>query len=88
MNCADPAPQAIALQDELIGNRKVDAFVYNQQVTDSITEKFLTFAGDNGVPVVGVYETMPTGYTYQRWMEAELKALEEAVAHGKSTEEL
>jgi zinc/manganese transport system substrate-binding protein len=57
-------------------------------VTDSITEKFLRSAGENGVPVVGVYETMPTGYTYQRWMMAELKALEEAVANGKSTEEL
>lgn len=88
MDDADPAPQAIALQDELIGNRMVDAFVYNQQVTDSITEKFLGLAADNGVPVVGAYETMPSGYTYQRWMEAELKALEAAVARGKSTEEL
>jgi zinc/manganese transport system substrate-binding protein len=88
MNDADPAPQAVALQESFFTEGKADAFVYNQQVTDSITEKFLGTAADNGVPVVGVYETMPTGYTYQRWMEAELKALEEAVAHGKSTEEL
>jgi zinc/manganese transport system substrate-binding protein len=88
MNDADPAPQAVALQESFFSEGKADAFVYNQQVTDSITEKFLGTAADNGVPVVGVYETMPTGYSYQRWMEAELKALEEAVAHGKSTEEL
>jgi zinc/manganese transport system substrate-binding protein len=88
MNDTDPAPQAVALQESFFTEEKADAFVYNQQVTDSITEKFLGSAPDNGVPVVGVYETMPTGYTYQRWMEAELKALEEAVAHGKSTEEL
>ncbi|HTR74714.1 MAG TPA: zinc ABC transporter substrate-binding protein [Solirubrobacterales bacterium] len=88
MNDADPAPQAVALQESFFSEKKADAFVYNQQVTDSITEKFLASAADNGVPVVGVYETMPTGYTYQRWMEAELKALEEAVANGKSTEEL
>jgi zinc/manganese transport system substrate-binding protein len=88
MNDTDPAPQAVALQESFFTEGKADAFVYNQQVTDSITEKFLGTAADNGVPVVGVYETMPTGYTYQRWMEAETKALEEAIAHGKSTEEL
>jgi zinc/manganese transport system substrate-binding protein len=88
MNDADPAPQAVALQESFFTEGKADAFVYNQQVTDSITEKFLDSAAANGVPVVGVYETMPTGYTYQRWMEAELRALEEAVAHGKSTEKL
>jgi zinc/manganese transport system substrate-binding protein len=88
MNDADPAPQAVALQESFFGEGKADAFVYNQQVTDSITEKFLGSAKGNGVPVVGVYETMPEGFTYQGWMEAETTALEEAVAHGKSTEEL
>jgi zinc/manganese transport system substrate-binding protein len=88
MNDTDPAPQAVAMQEGFFSEGKADAFVYNQQVTDSITEKFLGSAADNGVPVVGVYETMPTGYTYQGWMEAELKALEEAVANGKSTESL
>jgi zinc/manganese transport system substrate-binding protein len=88
MNDADPAPQAVALQESFFSEKKADAFVYNQQVTDSITEKFLGSAKSNEVPVVGVYETMPEGFTYQRWMEAETKALEEAVASGKSTEEL
>ncbi|HTT93146.1 MAG TPA: zinc ABC transporter substrate-binding protein [Solirubrobacterales bacterium] len=88
MNDTDPAPQAVSMQESFFSEKKADAFVYNQQVTDSITEKFLSSAADNGVPVVGVYETMPPGYTYQEWMEAELKALEEAVANGKSTEKL
>jgi zinc/manganese transport system substrate-binding protein len=88
MNDTDPAPQAVALQESFFSEGKAAAFVYNQQVTDSITEKFLGSAADNGVPVVGVYETMPTGFTYQRWMEAETAALEGAVAQGKSTEEL
>ncbi len=88
MNDVDPAPQAVTEQAGFFSEGKADAFLYNRQVTDSITEKFLGAAEDDGVPVVGVYETMPTGYTYQRWMEAELKALEEAIAHGKSTEEL
>ena len=38
-------------------------FLYNQQVTDSLTESFIKLANENGIPVVGVYETMPTpGY--------------------------
>jgi zinc/manganese transport system substrate-binding protein len=38
-------------------------------------------------PVVGVYETMPTpGYDYQRWMLAEVKAIEAAIPDHRSTE--
>ena len=38
MNGIDPAPQDVALQDSLFSEHKVKAFVYNQQVTDSVTE--------------------------------------------------
>jgi zinc/manganese transport system substrate-binding protein len=89
MNGTDPAPQAVSLQNALFSGHRVKAFVYNQQVTDSVTQEFLTHAHAAGVPVVGVYETMPTpGYTYQSWMMAELHALQQAVAHGKSTTQL
>ncbi len=88
MNDNDPAPQAIARQNALFANRQVKAFVYNQQVTDTLTEGFLKAAAKAGVPVVGVYETMPLGYTYQSWMKAEVKALEDAVTKKTSTEKL
>jgi zinc/manganese transport system substrate-binding protein len=89
MNGTDPAPQAVSLQNALFSDHRVKAFVYNQQVTDSVTQEFLDHARAAGVPVVGVYETMPTpGYDYQSWMMAELQALQRAVAHGKSTTKL
>jgi len=89
MNGVDPAPQAIAFQEELFSRRKVNVFVYNQQVTDSLTQTFLRDAKKHGIAVVGVYETMPTpGFDYQSWMMAELNALSAAVAHGTSTETL
>jgi zinc/manganese transport system substrate-binding protein len=89
MNGTDPAPQAVSLQNALFSEHRVKAFVYNQQVTDSVTQEFLDHAGAAGVPVVGVYETMPApGYDYQSWMMAELQALERAVAHAKSTTKL
>ena len=41
------------------------------------------------MPVVGVYETMPTpGYDYQTWMLAEVKAIQAAVSSKVSTEHL
>ncbi|MFZ2052328.1 MAG: zinc ABC transporter substrate-binding protein [Solirubrobacteraceae bacterium] len=89
MNGTDPSPQDVAYQSSLFSAHKVNVFVYNQQVTDSLTETFLKEAAANGIPVVGVYETMPTpGYDYQSWMLAEVKALEAAVAEKVSTRKL
>jgi zinc/manganese transport system substrate-binding protein len=89
MNGTDPSPQDTALQDSLFTQHKVKVFLYNQQVTDSLTESFIKLATENGIPVVGVYETMPTpGYTYQTWMAAEVNALNKAVTAKVSTEHL
>jgi zinc/manganese transport system substrate-binding protein len=89
MNGTDPAPQNVTLQNSLFSEHKVKVFVHNQQVTDSLTESFVQAAKRAGIPVVGVYETMPTpGYDYQSWMLAEVKALEKAVAEHVSTEKL
>ena len=89
MNGVDPAPQYVSLQDGLFSGHKVKVFLYNQQVTDSLTASFLAAAHRDGIPVVGVYETMPEpGYDYQSWMMAETAALERAVAHHTSTEKL
>ncbi|MGH3208668.1 MAG: metal ABC transporter solute-binding protein, Zn/Mn family [Trebonia sp.] len=89
MNGTDPSPQNVALQNSLFTQHKVKVFLYNQQVTDSLTESFISLARANGIPVVGVYETMPTpGYTYQSWMLAEVNALNKAVTDKVSTEKL
>jgi zinc/manganese transport system substrate-binding protein len=89
MNGVDPSPEDITLEDNLFTNHQVKVFCYNQQVVDALTASFKNAAEKADVPVVGVYETMPTpGYDYQTWMMAELTALEKAVEHHKSTEKL
>lgn len=89
MNGVDPAPQDITLEDNLFSRHLVKVLVYNQQVTDALTESFLAAAQRYGIPVVGVYETMPTpGYDYQSWMQAEIRALRRAVAEKVSTRTL
>src|ERR1700733_11000414 len=89
MNGVDPSPQDVTLQNGLFSGHKVKVFLYNQQVTDSLTQTLLAKAHQDRIPVVGVYETMPVpGYDYQSWMLAEVHALQKAVANGVSTEKL
>ncbi len=89
MNGTDPAPQNVTFQNTLFSQHRVKVFVYNPQVTDTLTQSFLALAARYGIPVVGVYETMPVpGYHYQTWMLAEVNALEKAVAEHVSTQKL
>jgi zinc/manganese transport system substrate-binding protein len=85
MNGTDPTPQDIALEEGFLTHHKVKVFAYNEQVVDPLTQSIRTKAQKAGVPVVGVYETMPTpGYDYQSWMLAETQALQAAVVQGTS----
>jgi zinc/manganese transport system substrate-binding protein len=89
MNGTDPSAQDVAIERSLFTQHKVKVFLYNQQVTDTLTESFITLARQNGIPVVGVYETMPVpGFDYQSWMLTEVQDLTKAVAGHISTEHL
>jgi zinc/manganese transport system substrate-binding protein len=89
MNGVDPSPQNVAAERSLFTQHKVKVFLYNQQVTDPLTESLITLAQQNDIPVVGVYETMPVpGYDYQSWMLTEVQDLQKAVTDKLSTEHL
>jgi zinc/manganese transport system substrate-binding protein len=89
MNGVDPAPEDITLEDNFFTKHEVKLFCYNQQVVDSLTTSIRQVAKNAHVPVVGVYETMPTpGYDYQTWMLAETKAIQSAVESQRSTQKL
>ena len=89
MNGVDPSPQNVAAEKSLFTDHKVKVFLYNQQVTDPLTDSLITLADQNHIPVVGVYETMPVpGYDYQTWMLAEVQDLTKAVTDKVSTEHL
>ncbi len=89
MNGVDPAPQDITLENGFFTKHQVKVFCYNQQVVDALTASIRDHAVAEGIPVVGVYETMPTpGYDYQTWMSAEVNAIDRAVADRVSTEHL
>ena len=89
MNGVDPSPQNVAAERALFTQRRVKVLLYNQQVTDSLTESFIALAKQNNIPVVGVYETMPVpGFDYQTWMLTEVQDLRKAVTDRVSTEHL
>jgi zinc/manganese transport system substrate-binding protein len=89
MNGVDPNPQDVTLENGFFTKHQVKFFAYNQQVVDDLTTSIRETAIKAGVPVVGVYETMPTpGYNFQSWMMAEVNAFRAAVTSGTSTEHL
>jgi zinc/manganese transport system substrate-binding protein len=89
MNGVDPSPQDISLESGFFTKHQVKVFCYNQQVVDSLTTSIRHTALSAGVPVVGVYETMPTpGFDYQSWMLAEVHAIEKAITSKISTQKL
>jgi zinc/manganese transport system substrate-binding protein len=89
MNGVDPSPEDISLEDSYFTKHEVKLFCYNEQVIDALTTSIRETATHSSVTVVVVYETMPTpGFDYQTWMVAEVKAIESAVAAGRSTQKL
>lgn len=89
MNGVDPAPQDVSQEISLFAGHKVKAFLYNEQVTSTLTRSFLGLARKYGIPVVALYETMPApGFDYQSWMLAEVRALQQAVADKSPTPRL
>jgi zinc/manganese transport system substrate-binding protein len=86
MNGVDPSPEDIAGQQSLFTGHKVKLFCYNAQVSSSVTVALRTLAVHSRIPIVAVYETMPTpGYDVQSWMVAEINAMSTALTSSKST---
>ena len=88
MNGVDPAPQDVGTVESLVTGRRVAALLVNAQVSSPVTTTLTGLAEGAHVPVVALYETMPRGFTYQRWMTAEIDAIARALSTGRSTRRL
>jgi zinc/manganese transport system substrate-binding protein len=79
----DPAPADVAAENDLLSGKKVKVLFYNSQVVSPITTQVHDLAVSNGIPVVGVAETIPSTYSdYVSWQLAQMNQLEEALAAG------
>lgn len=74
------APATIVAQTlALFTGRQVKALVYNEQTTGPQTDQVLAAAKANGIAIVPVTETLPSGTDYLGWMSANLDAIAKAV---------
>jgi zinc/manganese transport system substrate-binding protein len=79
----DPAPGDVATERDLLTEHKVRALLFNSQVITPLTTQIHDLAVSNGIPVVGVAETLPPNYgTYEAWQLAQMDQLEQALAMG------
>ena len=79
----DPAPADVATERDLLTGKKVRVLLFNSQVITPLTTQIHDLAIANGIPVVGVAETLPPQYqTYQAWQLAQMNELEAALAKG------
>jgi zinc/manganese transport system substrate-binding protein len=79
----DPAPADVAAERDLLSGKQVKVLLFNSQVISPLTTQIRDLAVANGIPVVGVTETMPPQYrTYVEWQLAEMDELGQALAAG------
>jgi len=72
----DPTASDFANVQNDIKTKKIKLFVYNTQTDSPTVENIVTLAESNGIPIVKVTETEPTGKNYIRWMSEQLDQVE------------
>jgi zinc/manganese transport system substrate-binding protein len=76
----DPSVASVITFQEQLKSGVPRVLVYNQQTVTPITENMKKLAADNGIPVIGVTETIqPPDTSFQDWMNAELITLQNAL---------
>ncbi|MBF6604529.1 MAG: zinc ABC transporter substrate-binding protein [Chloroflexi bacterium] len=82
-NGTDPAPADVAAERDLLTGRQVRVLIFSSQVVTPLTQQIHDLAVANGIPVVGMAETLPSQYrTYQDWQLGQMGQLEQALAKG------
>jgi zinc/manganese transport system substrate-binding protein len=76
----EPTARDVATFQDQIKNHRVKVLMYNTQTVTSLTEQLQQLARDNGVPIVGISETMPLGaQSFQGWQATQLQTLLDAL---------
>ena len=64
---------------KLFSTKQVKVLVYNEQTSGPQTEQVVDAAKAGGIPAVPVTETLPDGQDYLSWMQANIRALSQAL---------
>ena len=77
----DPPAQTVAEFQDQISNHRIKLLVYNTQTSTPITENLKQLASRNGIPVVGISETVePPTASFQDWQTRQLNSLQAALS--------
>lgn len=76
----DPPASSIVEFENQLKSGAIRVLVYNQQTITPLTESIKKLAADQGIPVIGVTETIqPPDASFEDWMNAELIELQNAL---------
>jgi zinc/manganese transport system substrate-binding protein len=76
----EPSPGDNAAMDTAVKTKAIKVLLYNAQVTSPATDAVKTLAQQNGVPIVGVTETLPTtDANFQPWQLRQINDLTSAL---------
>jgi zinc/manganese transport system substrate-binding protein len=79
----DPPTQSVAVFEQQINRKQISVLIYNNQTATAVTTNLKQLATAQGIPVVGISETMePPDTTFQNWQYAQLTALQNALSTG------
>jgi zinc/manganese transport system substrate-binding protein len=74
---SDPPAQTVAQFQDQISHHQIKLLVYNTQTSTPITDNLKQLATKNGIPVVGISETVePTTASFQDWQTRQLNSLQ------------
>lgn len=75
-----PANAVVQFQNQIAGHR-IKALIFNRQTATAVTNNLELAASRQGIPVVGVTETLqPATETFEGWQTGQLIALEKALS--------
>ena len=81
----DPSAADTLAMERLLTHHNIDVLLYNVQTVTPVTTQMRAFAQKNGVPIVGVSETLPAdASTYQQWQRAQLTALQHGLVASRA----
>lgn len=76
----DPPADTVAQFQNQISGKAIKVLVFNVQTASNVTDGLKKLAADDGIPVVGVSETLqPVDATFQEWQLAQLLTLQNAL---------
>ena len=82
----DPPTQSVAEFEQQISQQEISVLIYNNQTATAVTTNLKQLAVRQGIPVVGISETMePPDTTFQDWQEAQLGTLQNALNTGAAS---